>query len=64
MERQFNKLRADDFAPLTIIDDVHGRSVDDAILKVEANPLEVVPDVCAYRLGGKEFAPFSARRQC
>ena len=66
MERQFNQLRADGFATLAIIDidhfkkinDVHGHTVGDAVLKAVAHALEAGPNARAYRLGGEEFVLF------
>lgn len=64
IEREFEALRAQGFASLAVIDldhfksinDVHGHSVGDAVLKAVAEALRRNdPDVRAYRLGGEEF---------
>lgn len=63
IEREFEALRAAGFSSLAVIDldhfksinDVHGHSVGDAVLKAVAGALQNGPDVRAYRLGGEEF---------
>lgn len=63
IEREFENLRGQGFSSLAIIDldhfksinDVHGHSVGDAVLKAAADALQNDPDVRAYRLGGEEF---------
>lgn len=64
IEREFEALRAQGFALLAVIDldrfksvnDVHGHSVGDAVLKAVAEALQQNDSDCrAYRLGGEEF---------
>jgi diguanylate cyclase (GGDEF)-like protein len=63
IERQFEPLRTEGFATLAILDidhfkainDIHGHTVGDAVLKAVANALQHAPSVRAYRLGGEEF---------
>jgi diguanylate cyclase (GGDEF)-like protein len=63
IERQFEQLRTEGFATLAILDidhfkainDIHGHTVGDAVLKAVANALQAAPSVRAYRLGGEEF---------
>ncbi len=63
IEGQFTQLRAEGFATLAVIDldhfkainDVHGHTVGDAVLKAVASAIKNGPDVRAYRIGGEEF---------
>lgn len=64
MEREFELLRSEDFGSLAVIDldhfksinDVHGHSAGDAVLRAVAEALQQGgPNVRAYRLGGEEF---------
>jgi diguanylate cyclase (GGDEF)-like protein len=63
IERQFEQLRTEGFTALAVIDldhfkainDVHGHSVGDEVLKAVANALQAGPNARAYRLGGEEF---------
>jgi diguanylate cyclase (GGDEF)-like protein len=64
IEREFEQLRAEGFASLAVIDldhfkavnDAHGHSVGDAVLRAVADALQKNnPDTRAYRLGGEEF---------
>jgi diguanylate cyclase (GGDEF)-like protein len=64
IEREFKQLRAEGFASLAVIDldhfkavnDAHGHSVGDAVLRAVADALQQNnPDTRAYRLGGEEF---------
>lgn len=63
IEREFEQLRNDGFTTLAILDidhfkavnDSHGHSVGDSVLKAVADALQPAPNVRAYRLGGEEF---------
>jgi diguanylate cyclase (GGDEF)-like protein len=63
IERNFEKLRADGYRTLALLDldhfkainDVHGHVVGDDVLKAVAEALEADPKVHAFRLGGEEF---------
>lgn len=63
IEREFEQLRNDGFTTLAILDvdhfkavnDSHGHSVGDLVLKAVANALQPAPNVRAYRFGGEEF---------
>jgi len=63
IERQFEELRTEGFCALAVIDidhfkainDVHGHSTGDEVLKAVARALQPGPHTRAYRLGGEEF---------
>lgn len=63
IERQFDQLRNEGFTTLAILDidhfkavnDIHGHTVGDLVLKAVADALQAAPNVRAYRLGGEEF---------
>ncbi|WP_246752838.1 diguanylate cyclase [Sinorhizobium sp. BG8] len=63
IERNFEKLRAEGYRTLAVLDldhfkainDVHGHVVGDAVLKAAAEALQADPQVHAFRLGGEEF---------
>ncbi|WP_246707873.1 sensor domain-containing diguanylate cyclase [Ensifer oleiphilus] len=63
IEQNFDKLRAEGYRTLAVLDldhfksinDVHGHVVGDAVLKAVAEALQADPQVHAFRLGGEEF---------
>ncbi|MBT2133598.1 GGDEF domain-containing protein [Croceibacterium sp. LX-88] len=64
IEREFEALRSEGFGSLAVIDldhfksinDAHGHSVGDAVLKAVGDALQPKgPNLRAYRLGGEEF---------
>lgn len=63
IERQFEQLRVEGFSTLAILDidhfksvnDVHGHTVGDSVLKAVASALQPAPNARVYRLGGEEF---------
>ncbi len=63
IERQFEQLKTDGFSTLAILDldhfksinDTHGHSAGDAVLKAVAHALQPTENVRVYRLGGEEF---------
>jgi diguanylate cyclase (GGDEF)-like protein len=63
MEQNFEKYRADGYRALAVLDldhfkavnDVHGHTIGDAVLKAVAEALRADPQVHAFRLGGEEF---------
>ncbi|MND94481.1 putative diguanylate cyclase YcdT [compost metagenome] len=63
IEQNFEKFRAEGYRTLAVfgldnfkaINDTHGHTVGDAVLKVVAKALQADPHVHAFRLGGEEF---------
>lgn len=63
IEQNFEKFRAEGYRTLAVfgldnfkaINDTHGHTVGDAVLKVVAKALQAAPHVHAFRLGGEEF---------
>lgn len=63
IEREFQQLRSEGFASLAVIDldhfksvnDAHGHTVGDTVLRAAASALQPEANVRAYRLGGEEF---------
>lgn len=63
IEQNFEKFRAEGYRTLAVLDldnfkainDTHGHTVGDAVLKAVAKALQADPQVHAFRLGGEEF---------
>jgi diguanylate cyclase (GGDEF)-like protein len=63
IEHRFERLRAEGFTTLAVLDldhfkavnDVHGHVVGDEVLKVAATALKPDDNTLAFRLGGEEF---------